>query len=104
MTGVPRLLRGTLPFLAALTAATVLALPANARLPSPAARTAAPTRAAQWWLTAMNVPRAWQSAPGQGRGVTIAVLSTGVEAAHQDLAGAVRAGPDYSRSGRHRSG
>ena len=100
MTGVPRLLRGTLPFLAALTAATVLALPANARLPSPAARTAAPTRAAQWWLTAMNVPRAWRSAPGQGRGVTIAVLSTGVEAAHQDLAGAVRAGPDYSRSGR----
>ena len=109
MTGVSRLLRGTLPFLAALTVATVFALPANARQPAPpanarqsgpAVRTAAPTRAAQWWLTAMNVPRAWRSAPGQGRGVTIAVLSTGVEAAHQDLSGAVTAGPDYSRSGR----
>ena len=36
--------------------------------------------------------------------MTIAVLSTGVEAAHQDLAGAVTAGPDYSRSGRKAGG
>jgi hypothetical protein len=36
--------------------------------------------------------------------VTVAVLSTGVEAAHQDLAGAVTAGPDYSRSGRKAGG
>ena len=104
MTGVSRLLRDTLPFLTALTVAAVFALPASARQPAPAARTAAPTSAAQWWLTAMNVSRAWRSAPGRGSGVTIAVLSTGVEAAHQDLAGAVTAGPDYSRSGRKAGG
>ena len=104
MTGVSRLLHGTLPFLAVLSVATVFALPASARQPAPAARTAAPTRAAQWWLTAMNVSRAWRSAPGRGSGVTVAVLSTGVEAAHQDLAGVVTAGPDYSRSGRKAGG
>jgi hypothetical protein len=104
VTGVPRLLRGTLPLLAAFSVATAFGLPASARQPAPAARTAAPARAAQWWLTAMNVSRAWRSAPGRGSGVTIAVLSTGVEAAHQDLAGAVTAGPDYSRSGRKAGG
>ena len=36
--------------------------------------------------------------------MTVAVLSTGVEAAQQDLAGAVTAGPDYSRSGRKAGG
>jgi hypothetical protein len=104
VTDVSRLLRGALPFLAALSVTTVFALPANARQPVPATRTAAPTRAAQWWLTAMNIPGAWRSAPGHGSGVTIAVLSTGVEAAHQDLTGAVTAGPDYSRSGRKEGG
>ena len=94
MTGASRLLRGTLPFLAALSVATAFGLPASARQPAPAARTAAPTRAAQWWLTAMDVSRAWRSEPARGDGVTIAVLSTGVEAAHQDLAGAVTAAGD----------
>jgi subtilisin family serine protease len=105
VTGVSRLPpRGTLPFLAALTVATVFTVPANARQPAPAPTTAAAARAAQWWLTAMNVPRAWRSAPGRGSRVTIAVLSTGVEAAHQDLAGSVTAGPDYGRSGRKAGG
>jgi hypothetical protein len=101
VTDVPRLLRGTPPFLVALTVATAFALPASAAQ-SPAA--AQPVRAAQWWLTALHVPRAWQAAPGAGRGVTVAVLSTGVDAAHQDLSGDVTTGPDYSDSGRAAGG
>jgi hypothetical protein len=101
VTDVPRLLRGTPPFLVALTVATTFALPASAAQPPAAAQ---PVRAAQWWLTALRVPRAWQAAPGAGRGVTVAVLSTGVDAAHQDLSGDVITGPDYSASGRTAGG
>jgi subtilisin family serine protease len=97
VTDVSRLLRGALPLLVALPVATAFALPANAARPAPAAQ---PTRAAQWWLTALHVPGAWRAAPREGNGVTVAVLSTGVAAAHRDLAGAVAAGPDYSASGR----
>ena len=97
MTDVSRLLRGALPLLVALPVATAFALPANAARPAPAAQ---PTRAAQWWLTALHVPGAWRAVPGEGSGVTVAVLSTGVAAAHRDLAGAVATGPDYSASGR----
>ena len=101
MTDVSRLLRGTLPFLVALPVATAFALPASAARPAPAAQ---PTRAAQWWLAALQVPRAWRAAPEEGKGVTVAVLSTGVGAAHRDLSGAVTAGPDYSASMRAEGG
>jgi Subtilase family len=96
MTHMPRLVRGTLPALVALAVASGLVLPASAQQ--------APTRAAQWWLTALNVSRAWQLAPGEGKGVTVAVLSTGVDAAHKDLTGSVVSGPDYSGSGRKAGG
>jgi len=97
VTDVSRVLRGALPFLVVLPAATAFALPASAAPPAPAAQ---PTRAAQWWLTALHAPGAWRAVPGEGKGVIVAVLSTGVAAAHRDLAGAVATGPDYSASGR----
>jgi len=54
-------------------------------------------RSQQWWLTALDVSPAWQAS--KGGGVTVAVLSDGVDAAHTDLAGAVTVGPDLTNSG-----
>jgi subtilisin family serine protease len=63
--------------------------------------TTTPNRAAQWWLTALGVPQAWKSvAPARpGKGITVAILSTGVDASHPDLNDSVITGPDYSKSG-----
>ncbi len=94
MTNVARLLRGLLPVLAASAAATAVALPAAAAAPQ------AVTRSNQWWLSSLQVPAASRAAPGAGKGVTVAVLSTGVDAKHPDLAGTVIEGPDFSKTGR----
>ncbi len=45
----------------------------------------------EWWLRTLGVTGAW--AATQGTGVTVAVLSDGVDAKHADLAGAVTAAP-----------
>jgi hypothetical protein len=103
VTNASRLLRGTVPCLVALAVATGFVLPASAaQAASAALTTGSPgaTRSAEWWLTVLGVPSAWRTAPAKGRGVIVAVLSTGVEAANQDLAGSVTVGPDYSDSGR----
>ena len=101
MTDVSRLLRGTLPFVAALAVAAAFGLPANAWQPARAVSPpGAPARAAQWWLASLDVTAAWRAAPAEGQGITVGVLSTGVDAAHKDLSGAVLTGPDYSGSGR----
>jgi hypothetical protein len=98
VTIVARLLRGLLPVLAASAAATAAALPATAAV-LPAASPGA-TRADQWWLGTLHFPAAARTAPQAGKGVTVSVLSTGVDAKHQDLTGTVTEGPDFSKTGR----
>jgi subtilisin family serine protease len=46
------------------------------------------------------VPAAWRGVAGAGNGVTVAVLSTGVDGGHPDLTGAVTTGPDFAKTGR----
>jgi subtilisin family serine protease len=102
VTNVARLLRGLLPVLAASAAATAIALPAVAAVAPVTSQ--AVTHADEWWLTALRVPAALREAPAAGRGVTVAVLSTGVDASHPDLAGTVTEGPDFSGTGRKPGG
>ncbi|MBO0816493.1 MAG: S8 family serine peptidase, partial [Actinobacteria bacterium] len=101
MTNVARLPLGVAPALAALAVVTAAVLPATA----PSAAVAAPgpqviTRDGQWWLTSLGEHAALRAAPAAGKGVTVAVLSTGVDATHPDLTGAVTTGPDLSKTGR----
>ncbi|MGH3277884.1 MAG: S8 family peptidase, partial [Trebonia sp.] len=98
MTNVARPLRGLVPVLAAFAAVTAAALPATAASVTPYAV----THAGEWWLTTLRVPAALRAAPTAGKGVTVAVLSTGVDASHQDLTGTVTTGPDLSETGRNR--
>jgi subtilisin family serine protease len=56
-------------------------------------------RQSEWWLSALNITRAQQTA--QGSGVTVALLDTGVDPAQPDIAGSVIPGaaPDFTNSG-----
>jgi serine protease len=59
-------------------------------------------QAQEWWLNGLHVTQTW---PGtEGAGITVAVLGTGVDSRHPDLAGSVTTGPDYTHSGRTAGG
>jgi serine protease len=51
----------------------------------------------EWWLANLHVTQAW--AATRGAGVTVAVLSSGVDADHPDLTGSVITGRDFTGSG-----
>ncbi|UGY90952.1 S8 family serine peptidase [Streptomyces gobiensis] len=60
--------------------------------------TAAPSgdgslRNSEWALTELNADRAWKIS--RGKGVTVAVIGTGVEASHPDLRGRITGGADF---------
>lgn len=52
-----------------------------------------PLRGQQWALGTLDADNAWKYADGTG--VRVAVLDTGVDAAHQDLAGQVASGAEF---------
>ncbi len=52
----------------------------------------ASVRDGEWWLSELHVRQAWTTTKGSG--VTVAVLSDGVDASQADLTGSVTAGPD----------
>ncbi|GGS73030.1 hypothetical protein GCM10010156_34960 [Planobispora rosea] len=86
---------------AALTAATLTAFSWPSvrgpdEPPAPSER-----RARQWALDPLDVPEAWRTTRGEG--VIVAVLDTGVDARHPDLAGAVVSGPDLTGTAHRRS-
>jgi subtilisin family serine protease len=81
---------------AAIAAATMAAL----LLTGSSAPTAVHTdsiRSGEYWLAQYGITSAWSTT--QGKGITIAVIDTGVDGTVADLAGAVSGGVDYSGQG-----
>jgi subtilisin family serine protease len=67
---------------------------------APVAPTAVHTdyvRTGEYWLDQYGIRSAWSTT--EGKGITIAVIDTGVDGSVSDLAGAVKGGVDYSGQG-----
>jgi hypothetical protein len=82
----------------AVAAAALGVLPSLSAMGAPAGPAQASVRSQEWWLASLHVTQAWPSSTGAG--VTVAVLSTGVDPIDEDLAGDVTTGPDFTGSGR----
>jgi hypothetical protein len=83
--GVPlRFPRPVAALVAAGTAAMTVGL-------SAAPASADQTRQQEWWLSGLSITNCWTAS--QGSGVTVAVLSDGVDGSHPDLTGVVSAAP-----------
>ncbi|MBI4728693.1 MAG: S8 family serine peptidase [Acidobacteria bacterium] len=66
-------------------------------LPAPAGAAVDPLRAKQWALDVIGAPRAWEKATG--RGMTIAVVDSGVDLGHEDLEANLASGHDFVEGG-----
>ncbi|MFJ7209546.1 type VII secretion-associated serine protease mycosin [Streptomyces sp. NPDC098789] len=86
------------PALRSAAVCAALALACAALAAPPAAADAIRDR--QWNLTALRAEEAWGTT--QGNGITVAVLDTGVDATHPDLAGQVLEGTDLVGMGASR--
>lgn len=71
-------------------------VPEAAPSPSPTP-TGDPVRAAQYWLDEYGIRTAWETT--KGKGVTIAVIDTGIARDPIEFAGAVSGGTDFSGAG-----
>ena len=82
-----------------LTVLSVLALTALAVVqPVHAQAAPGPAGAPEWWFDTWGVPALWASG-ADGRGVTVAVVDTGVQASLTELSGQVLPGVDYIGNG-----
>lgn len=65
---------------------------------APAAAAPGPSDAPQWWFDAWHVPQLW-TAGADGRGMTVAIVDTGVQADVPELSGKVLPGADLIGNG-----